>query len=688
MVVHFAGVFLPFPARSQMSSKGLLVASSVGLVGVGVAWYFLRRKDGDQSNEMPSSPARAAKAESPSAAAVSDRRELSVVYGSATGTSELFGKALQVEAKSKGFASVQLFGGDTYTDLANQSVDPPGADELPPDVSPLLNAFRNEKILVLLLSTTGDGDPTDDFAELYQAVKAAAKDSSNRNLLSNLQFVVFGLGDTQYKYFCEIAKRMEEWLLFLGAKPVPGTSCEYGDVQKGLEDHFDEWREALWEPLAKAAGVNLADDGDAVILPEYTFRFCSAAVNAASAPFPPPPSALEPTQKHPIMAKLVEKTELLQRPDGGRSTLSLEIDITGSAVTYQGGDHCGVFAANPDSVVESYLKRLSVPDCDWWRVVELTTSANAQARANPANILPAKVALFDVFRWYVDLCGPPRKSALRVCARYCSDDDEKKKFLTLLSDPEQYRHVAVKARTVLGFLNMFPSANIPVGHFIEIMPKNNPRFYSIASDQLVQRTSVFLTVALVEDGLCSQYFKRLNVGDPIPIFVRKSTFHLPLRAKNRPLLLIGPGTGVAPLIGFCYRREAWRKRNAELGPCHFYFGCRRRDEDYLHRAEIEGWAADGQIISSLSTAFSREFDQKVYVQHLIKQNAAAVHELIVDKGANIYICGDAKHMAKDVERTLIEDVLVGHGGMTPEAAEKLLSQMERNDRYLKDVWTS
>jgi NADPH-ferrihemoprotein reductase len=246
---------------------------------------------------------------------------------------------------------------------------------------------------------------------------------------------------------------------------------------------------------------------------------------------------------------------------------------------------------------------------------------------------------------------------------------------------------------VLGFLTAFPSIDIPIGQFIEVMPKNNPRFYSIASDQLVQKDHILLTVALVDGGHCSDQFRRLKVGEQLPIFVRKSTFHLPIRAKNRPLILIGPGTGIAPLIGFCYRRQAWVAKKQEIGECYLFFGCRRRNEDYLHQTELESWSApasDGSapIISNLLVAFSREQAQKVYVQHLIQENAAKLADLICKQGASIYICGDANHMAKDVEQVLIDDILVRCGGMTKEMAQRKLEEMEKSDKYLKDVWTS
>ena len=231
---------------------------------------------------------------------------------------------------------------------------------------------------------------------------------------------------------------------------------------------------------------------------------------------------------------------------------------------------------------------------------------------------------------------------------------------------------------------MFPSTEVPVDLFFEMMPRTQPRFYSIASDSLVQGKCVNMCLAVSEGGLCSSYMKDMTIGSKVPCFIRKSTFHLPMRNKERHTIMIGPGTGVAPLIGFVHRRNAWAKNNT-LGECHFYFGCRRKNEDYIYRDLLEGAEKDG-IITKLRVAFSRDSDKKVYVQDLVKEDGSELMKLI-DGGANIYICGDAKRMARDVERALV-NILVQHGKMEEEKAMERLNKMEKSQRYLKDVWTS
>ena len=232
---------------------------------------------------------------------------------------------------------------------------------------------------------------------------------------------------------------------------------------------------------------------------------------------------------------------------------------------------------------------------------------------------------------------------------------------------------------------MFPSTKVPLDLFYEMMPRVAPRWYSIASDSLFHGKSVHLCLAVSDGGLCSAYMKDKNIGETVPCFIRKSTFHLPTRDKKRPMIMIGPGTGVAPMIGFLHRKLKWAEQGNELGDCHFYFGCRKASEDYIYQELMERCKEKG-VITNLRVAFSRDQAEKVYVQNLIAQDAKSVWEVIAANG-NIYICGDAKNMARAVEEALI-NVMVSEGGLTPDAAEEKLNKMEKNQRYLKDVWTS
>jgi NADPH-ferrihemoprotein reductase len=393
-------------------------------------------------------------------------------------------------------------------------------------------------------------------------------------------------------------------------------------------------------------------------------------------------TALEPTQKHPVWCAVVENRELLPSNPDGRSTRHIVFDINDTLVTYQAGDHLGVLPCNSDQVIDDYLKILRVSD-------EMRETVFSLQDKSLKNVFSARVTVRDALKWYIDLSGVPKKSTLRAFAHYCTNPAEKDDLLATLrattEAQEKYHKLLSKLRTVFGFLRKYSSCEVPIAIFLELMPRMCPRYFSIASDQLVQTKQIFVTVALVAGGVCTTMLKDASVGSRFPIFVRKSNFHLPLRAKNRPLIMVGPGTGVAPLLGFLHRRAAWKAKNNELGEAILFFGCRKEQEDYIYRDFLKSSVADG-VISDLDVAFSRDQKEKVYVQHRIQKRAADVWR-IISSGGNVYLCGDAKHMAKDVEAELLETIRE-HGKMGAADAAAYLDAMAKGERYLKDVWSA
>jgi NADPH-ferrihemoprotein reductase len=178
--------------------------------------------------------------------------------------------------------------------------------------------------------------------------------------------------------------------------------------------------------------------------------------------------------------------------------------------------------------------------------------------------------------------------------------------------------------------------------------------------------------------------KRPQINETIPVFVRKSQFKLPSKPQT-PILMIGPGTGFAPFRGFLQERQ-WLKRDGQtVGDTILYFGCRKRDEDFLYQEELEAYVSDGTL-TKLYTAFSRDQPQKVYVSHLLRENMAEVWDIIGNRNGHIYICGDARSMAKDV-RDIIIEVISKFGNKTKQESELFLKKMESQRRYSADVWS-
>jgi NADPH-ferrihemoprotein reductase len=583
--------------------------------------------------------------------AVAEHKPL-ILFASQTGTAEMFAKTLHREAARQGI--------DFHIS---------DAEEYHP------HSIPDEKLIIFVVATYGEGEPTDSAKGLHEYLMDTAREPDE---FSGVKYCVFGLGDRQYPKFCQMAVDVDETMSKLGAKRIYGLGM--GDAGRSLEEEWDTWRVDLWGAIAHALDIKLRLSGDEPAQPELTMKTFPEAKPAEYA-FPRMSLGLEPTNRQPAFVKLAVNQELLKNTSD-RSTRHIEFDISGTSLSYQAGDHLGVLPCNPDDVVEDYLKALGVGETEANTVFMLTDEKKK-------SVLPAKVSVRTALKWYVDLCGQPKKSALRAFTHYCTDPAEKAAFQQLLlvnAEAQEKYHVFIKeARTVLGILRKFKSCKIPLAHFLELMPRISPRYFSISSDQLRTPDRVFITVALVEGGLCTTMLSKMEVGAEQPVFVRKSTFHLPMNKKTKPLIWIGPGTGVAPLIGFGHRRSAWKARNQEIGKVLMFFGCRRRNEDFLYESLLNEWVSNG-VITTLKVAFSREQAAKRYVQHDIQDCAAEVWEMLM-AGANIYICGDAKHMAKDVEATL-KGIFISHGGKTQKEADALLEKLTKDERYLKDVWSA
>lgn len=239
----------------------------------------------------------------------------------------------------------------------------------------------------------------------------------------------------------------------------------------------------------------------------------------------------------------------------------------------------------------------------------------------------------------------------------------------------------------------FPSARPSLGMFFgSIAPRLAPRYYSISSGSHAHPGSVHVTCAVVRDvmptgrihdGVCSSFLQHCKVGDKLPVFIRRSTFKMP-EDSHHPIIMVGPGTGLAPFRGFIQDRDALIADMAEVGPAVLFFGCRNRAHDYIYEAELTG-AVESGALTQLHVAFSRAGPQKDYVQHHMEVQAEQLWSLLQQPGCCVYVCGDAKSMAKDVHRTLI-NIVQKQGNMTGTQAEGWVKRLGDSGRYHKDVW--
>ncbi|KAI9249324.1 hypothetical protein BY458DRAFT_559970, partial [Sporodiniella umbellata] len=426
----------------------------------------------------------------------------------------------------------------------------------------------------------------------------------------------------------------------------------------------------------------------------------------------------------PITYAPVTTVSCLSTADALKRTLELELDVDES-IHFEPGDAFGVVAPNDEGLVQAVLRRLFVSteaQNDLYKI----EGENLPSHLQQAN----SITLLELFRYGVDLTGQPRKALFRMLADHTTDPNQKLSLMYLCSKQgaSVFNAVRNECPNLLDILETFPTCRPPIERLLDLLPAHMPRFYSISSSPLKRNNKIRFAFNVVEyttegkadrKGVATPWMDQLTESVPsrsgtekteiavdpekstqIPIFVRhnENAFTLPTETE-RPLILIGPGTGIAPFIGFLEHRQTQRKirksmggighqRNIQdaFGPIHVYYGFRNKSKDFLFEGEIREFEADGTI-TKLRIAESRASDgsDRVYVQDLINQDSQELYDLIIKKDAVIYVCGDAKGMAKGVSDALSE-MLVKHQGLDVVEANRTLFSWIADKKYLRDLW--
>jgi len=320
-------------------------------------------------------------------------------------------------------------------------------------------------------------------------------------------------------------------------------------------------------------------------------------------------------------------------------------------------------------------------------------SGNPQQLRPP---LPGPISLRSALARHADVLAPVRRAALGALAAFASDPAQAER-LRHLAAPEgkaDFQAWAVApGRTLLEAMQEFPSAKPPLGAFFgSVAERVQPRFYSISSSPKAHPGAVHITCSVVRErkgtgrlhlGVASTWLGRLPPGAEVPMWVRKSTFKLPASLES-PIVMIGPGTGLAPFRGFLQERQAAKDRGQALGQAMLFFGCRKAKHDFIYEDELRAFQRSGAL-TSLSCAFSRDGAEKDYVQHRLAAQAEEVWTALHQGGGSLYVCGDAKHMARDVHRALAS-IVSQQKGCSEADAESWLSQLADSGRYQRDVW--
>ncbi|OLO12459.1 sulfite reductase [NADPH] flavoprotein, alpha-component [Chromohalobacter japonicus] len=488
--------------------------------------------------------------------------------------------------------------------------------------------------LMAVVSTQGDGDPPDSalgFYELLAGRKAPRLSDDHR-------FAVFGLGDASYEYFCESGKVLDSRLEALGAQRL----CARVDADVDYEETATHWIESTLAAFAELAGASAQSDAGVV----------SGSGNVA----------VTYSRSHPFQAEVLE-AQPLNTQDSDKQTLHVELSLEESGLEYSPGDAVGVVPQNDPVYVDELLAALRLDG-------EAPFEEGRQLRDALLNDFEVTTLTRPFLNHWAEI----------------SDDAELRRLLDEESRDELREWL--QGRHIIDVLEHFPVEGLEADTFIRALRKLPPRLYSIASSQAASPDEVHLTVAVVRyethgrarGGVATTYLAdRVQPGDSVPIYIdHNKHFKLP-DDDAAPIVMIGPGTGVAPFRAFLQEREA---RGAS-GDNWLFFGDRRRRSDFLYQAEWLQWRKTG-LLSRLDVAFSRDQQDKVYVQDRLREQAATLYDWL-QAGAYVFVCGDAERMAPDVHQALL-DVIREQGEYDDEAAAEYLRDLQQQKRYQRDVY--
>lgn len=493
-----------------------------------------------------------------------------------------------------------------------------------------------EKILIVVTSTQGEGEPPEEAVALHKFLM-----SKKAPKMDGAAFAVFGLGDTSYEFFSKAGKDFDSRLAELGAERL----LDRVDADVEYAGQASAWRAAITAALKERVPAASPAQSAATVAGSVNEVFTS--------PY---------TKEQPLIASLAVNQKITGR-DSDKDVRHIEIDLGDSGLRYQPGDALGVWYENDAALVNELLELV-------WLKGDEPVEVQGQT-------LPLAEALQKHFELTVNTA--------QILAQYASlaRNDE---LLSLVDDKAKLQQYAQRY-PIVDMVRLAP-AQLSAEQLSGLLRPLTPRLYSIASSQAETDTEVHITVGAVRfdiegrprgGGASTWLADRIEEDGEVRVFIEHNdNFRLPAN-PDAPVIMIGPGTGIAPFRAFMQQRE----NDGASGKNWLFFGNPHFTDDFLYQVEWQRYVKDG-LLTNIDLAWSRDQAEKVYVQDKIRAKGAEVWSWL-QEGAHLYVCGDANSMAKDVEQALL-DVVVEHGAMDRETADEFLSELRIERRYQRDVY--
>ena len=605
-----------------------------------------------------------------------------LLFGSQTGTAEDYANKLSRELHSR-------FGLNTMVaDFADYDFDNFG------DIT-------DDILVFFIVATYGEGEPTDNADEFHTWLTDEA------DTLSTLRFTVFGLGNSTYEFYNAIGRKFDQLLEEKGGERF----AEYGEGDDGtgtLDEDFLSWKDGVFDSLKNNLNYeekelkyepnvklterdDLTVDDSHVSLGEPNKKYInSQGVDLSKGPF---------DHTHPYLAKITKTKELFNSKD--RNCVHVEFDISDSNLKYSTGDHLAVWPSNSDENIKQFLKCFGLEDKEN-TVIELKALDSTYSIP-----FPSPITYGAVIRHHLEISGPISRQLFLSIAGFAPNEETKATLTRIGNDKQEFASTITRRKFNIADALLFASkgkawVDVPFEFIIENVQHLTPRYYSISSSSLSEKQLINITAVVEAEvesdgravtGVVTNLLKNIEIEQnntnetpvvhydlngprnkfskfKLPVHVRRSNFKLP-KNTTTPVILIGPGTGVAPLRGFVRERVQQVKNGVNVGKTILFYGCRN---EHVLGDKFE-----------MFNAFSRQDpSKKVYVQDKIVENYKIVNELL-NNGATIYVCGDASRMARDVQAAIAK-IVAKDRDISQESATELVKSWKVQNRYQEDVW--